>query len=259
MLTALSFSGVAYSQSQELTVTTDKGSYNAGDTIVVSGTIQQGQELTTVILQIVGPNNKVLSTYVPKPDGEGVYSVEVATDSWETSGTYTVLVINGDGDRQATFEFVGLDSKPPTENLLVAFSDGGSQNVDAKMTNGVITGISAFEESATLIFSVATGSEDGELTVTLARSMIDSKYEPDDAGVEHENNFLVMVDGEYTDYGEKDSTATNRTLVIPIPAGTQEVLIGGSSMTPEFPLAVLGAVAATAILLTIGRARIFSR
>lgn len=257
ILTALPFSGFAYSQSQELTVTTDKATYDAGDTVVVSGTIQQGQDMTPTIIQIVNPNKKVLATHVPSPDNEGIYSVEVTTDDWETSGTYTVWVIHGEEDRQITFELVGLDRKPPTENLLVAFSDGTSQNVDAKMTNGVITGIIAVEESDTLIFYMATGSEDGQLTVTLSRDMIDSKYEPDESGIEHENNFLVMVDGEYSDYSETGSTATDRTLVIPIPSGNQQVLIGGSSMIPEFPLALFWMLAVVIGIVTlVGRTRI---
>lgn len=256
LLTAVSFAGFSYSQSQQLTVTTDNSNYSAGDTIVITGTIQPGQESTPILLQIINPENRILSTHVPAPDSEGKYSVEQASDGWEISGTYTVHVTHADEDQEATFEFSGLDSRAPAENLLVTFSDGTSRSVDARMTNGVITGVTAIEESATLIFSLATGAEGGQFSVTLAREMIDSR-EQDDTGVEVENNFLVLVDGDYADYEESSSTATQRTLVIPIAAGTEEIMIGGSSMVPEFPLPAIGTAAATALMIVLLRARIF--
>jgi hypothetical protein len=254
-LTGLCFSGLAYSQSQQLTIATERGSYIEGDVIVVSGTIPNEQEVTPAVVQIINPENETLSTFVPAPDSSGEYSFEVATVSWEISGTYVVRITHADEDREATFEFVGLDTQPPTENLLVTFSGGTSQSIDATLTNGVITGIMAVEETATLIFSLETASEDGEFTVSLPRSVIDSRDEPDESGVEEENSFLVLVDGDYMNYNETASTETTRTLVVPIPAGTEEILIGGSSMMPEFPLAVIGAAAALAGMLAVTRVK----
>jgi hypothetical protein len=255
-LLALSLTGVAHSQSQELSIATESGSYAAGDTIVVSGSIPTEQEVTHAVVQIISPDNEALSTFVPAPDSLGEYTFEVATDGWQISGTYVVRISHGDEDRETTFAFVGLNSQPPAENLSSAFSDGTSQNVDATLTNGVITRVTAVEEAATLIFSLSTTSADGEFRVVLPRALIDSREEPDEDGVEDENNFLVLVDGDYIDYNEIASTDAERTLVIPVVAGTEEVLIGGSSMVPEFPLVVIGAAAALAGLLALTRAKV---
>lgn len=260
MITLSAFHGVAFSQSQSLTVATDKTRYSAGETVVIKGTIPSSEQPSPLIIQVFDPANTAIFTNVPTPKADGEYLVEIETSDWHVSGTCLIRVTYADEDNEATFEFIGLDSQTPTENLLVTFSDGSSQIVDARMTKGVITKITAVEESATLVFSLATGSEDGKLTVTLPREMIDSKYEPDETGIEEENSFLVLVDGDYTDYNETGSTAADRTLVVPIPAGTQEIMIGGSSMVPEFPLVALGTVAAVVGIVSIlGRTKLFKR
>ena len=251
----LPLSGIVYSQSSQLSIRTESSSYAAGDTIIILGSIPIEEEVTPAIVQIINSENETLAVFVPAPDNSGNYSFEVATDSWQTSGTYFVRIMHVDEDREVTFEFAGLDSRAPVENLSVSFSDGSSQSIDATMTNGIITSITAVEETTSLIFSVATTTESGEFSVVLPRTLIDSRDEPDEAGIEEENNFLVLVDGEYSDYAEAANTETDRTLIIPIPVGTEEVLIGGSSMVPEFPFAVMGVVVALAGMLALTRLR----
>ena len=254
-LLALAFGGLAFSQSQELSVATESRSYIAGDTIVVTGSIPNEQEVTPAVVQIISPENEVLSALVPVPNDLGEFSLEVTTEGWQTSGTYVVRISHGDEDREATFEFVGLDAQPPVENQSVTFSDGTLQTVNATLTNGVITRITAVEAAATLLFSLSTTSENGEFTVVLPRALIDSREEPDEDGIEDENNFLILVDGNYIDYDELASTDTERTLIVPIPAGAAEILIGGSSMVPEFPLVVIGAAVALASAFALARLR----
>lgn len=255
-LTGISFSGVTHSQSLQLSIATESSNYTVGDTIIIMGAIPNEEEITPAVVQIINPENETLATFVPTPDNSGGYSIAVSTVGWQSSGIYVVRIMHGDEDREVTFEFIGLDAESPAENLLVSFSDGSSRSVDATMTNGVITSITAVEETATLIFSIATTTENGEFTVVLPIALIDSRDEPDEAGVEEENNFLVLVDSEYVDYDETANTETDRTLVIPIPAGTEEILISGSSMVPEFPLVIVGAAAALAGSLALARLRI---
>lgn len=246
--------GIAHSQLQQLTVATDKPNYAAGDTVTIFGTVKQNQESSPVVVQVFDPENTSVETKIPVPNSEGEYSIELGTDDWEISGTYLVRATHADDDQQATFEFVGLDRQPPREDLLVTFSDGTSRSVDAKVTNGVVTGITALEESSALILSLTTGSEDGELTIVLPRDLIDSKYEPDESGLQEDNNFMVLVDADYADYSETTNSPAERTLKIPIPAGSRDILIQGTSIMPEFPqIAVLtGAIATILIIILIG-------
>jgi hypothetical protein len=252
IMTAVSSAGFAFSQSQQLTITTDKTSYSAGDAIMITGTIPVDGGPGPLVIQIFDPENTAILTNVPEPDSDGKYVVELAIVDWEISGTYVVHATYAESDQEATFEFTGLDSQSPKENLVVTFSDGTSRNIDAKATNAVITQIMAVEESYTLVFSLEAGAEDGEFTVVLPREMIDSKFEPEEAGAAEDNNFLVLVDGDYADYNETGSTATDRTLKISLPARTEEVMIGGSSLVPEFPqtVAVIASMIGTVIAVT---------
>jgi hypothetical protein len=69
-----------------------------------------------------------------------------------------------------------------------------------------------------------------------------------------DDGFLVLADAEYVDYNETASTTADRTLVVQIPAGTREVMIGGSSMMPEFPV-FIGLILAIALVPLVLRSR----
>jgi hypothetical protein len=255
--TLIAFAGFAvnsFSQSAGFSVDTDKATYSAGERVVITGTIPPAEQPSPLIIQVFDPGNTAIFTVVPRPDMDGKFSVELDTSDWQVSGTYLIQVTYTDLDEELDFEFVGLDSQPPKENLVVTFSDGSSQSIDAEMTNGIITRIVAVEESATLVFSTATGSEDGELVLVLPRELIDSKFEPDEEGLVEDDGFLVLADAEYVDYNETASTTADRTLVVQIPAGTREVMIGGSSMMPEFPV-FIGLILAIALVPLVLRSR----
>src|SRR5256885_6775643 len=104
IMTAVSSAGFAYSQSQQLTVATDKTSYSAGDAIIITGTIPLSEGPGPLVVQIFNPENTAILTNVPEPKSDGKYFVELATDDWEISGTYGVRVTYGENDKEATFE-----------------------------------------------------------------------------------------------------------------------------------------------------------
>lgn len=254
--------GVAFSQTQQLSIATDKPRYGVGEIIRIIGTIPANQDLEPIILQVFDPENTAIFTKVPVPMNDGTFVVELnLTDtsiySSARSGVYTVHATYGEEDQETTFVFIGPDSLPPKDNLLVTFSDGTSQTVEAKLSTGFITRISALEEAQVLRFSLATNQEEGELTVVLPRELIDSKYETNEAGMQEDNRFTVLADGDYADYSESATTSETRTLNILIPAGTQEVLIEGSSIMPEFPIALVGIIATIiGVVSVIGRTRL---
>ena len=256
MLTA--FGGPGYAQSQPLTVTTDRPNYAIGATIIITvSTGTTGQDSTMpLVIQVIDPENTVVSTKVLESSENGrTFTAELPTTGFEISGTYVIHVTSSDDDQESTFEFKGQDSQPPKENLVVTFSDGKSLSIDAKMNQGTITRITPVEKYATLVFSVTTGTGNDTLEVVLPREVIDSKYEPSEMDVEgqvaiEESSFLVLVDGEYANYNETSTTPTDRTLKILIPAGTEEVMIGGSSMIPEFPFPMIAALIGLGSMVT---------
>lgn len=258
------FVGPAYAQSQSLTVTTDRPSYAIGDTIIITVSIDTtGQDSTMpLVIQVIDPENTVVSTKVLETNENRKYTAELPTAGFESSGTYVIHVTSADNDQESTFEFKGQDSGPPKESLVVTFSNGTSLSIDAKLTEGIVTKITPVEESATLVFSVTTGTGDDTLQVVLPREIIDSKYEPGEMDLEgqvteEESSFLVLVDGDYASYNETSITPTDRTLKILIPAGTEEVMIGGSSMIPEFPAPAIAVVSALLAVVIVGKTRFF--
>jgi len=53
----------------------------------------------------------------------------------------------------------------------------------------------------------------------------------------------VLINGKETNFEEISTTSTERTLVIPVPAGAKEVVIIGTSVIPEFPVNLMAITA----------------
>ena len=115
----------------------------------------------------------------------------------------------------------------PISNLI----EGTEYSISSVMTGGEILTINADPDSASLIFNVITTS-DGEITITLPREIIDAKVGNDD------DIFFVLVDFEEVPFTET-KTPTHRYITIQFPEGTEEIEIIGTSVVPEFPLAIV--------------------
>jgi len=144
-----------------------------------------------------------------------------------------------------------LDVKFVTESKAVKVQFGEHSVMDLftvkpSLTNGSIKSIEADPDSTSIIISVSTTNEDGELTITLQRGVIDSRAD----GID--DDFIVLIDGEETDFEETDTTSMARTLKIPIPAGAEKIEIIGTHVIPEFPTfsVIIFATAMSAILAT---------
>ena len=86
---------------------------------------------------------------------------------------------------------------------------------------------------------------DGELNIVLPRKLIDSKINNND------DEFIVLINGEESDYKEQDTTSTERKLTIKVPAAVEEIEIVGTQVIPEFPIAVIVIMAGTMATVTM--------
>lgn len=124
------------------------------------------------------------------------------------------------------------------EAATVTF-EGNTFDVTASLSNGSVESMEVDADFTSLIVIVETSdTEDDELMIILPRALIDAKTNGGD------DEFIILVDGEEEDYEESNTTGTERTLAITIPAGAEEVEIIGSQVVPEFPLGVMGAMGA---------------
>jgi len=110
-------------------------------------------------------------------------------------------------------------------NVVDPFSSN-SYPVNYSLTGGTVKDMSLDTNATSLVISLQMAN-DGNLTITLPRTVIDAK-----AGA-NDDQFFVLVDGADTNFQES-KTNTDRTLSIPVIAGTEKVEIIGTQVVPEF-------------------------
>ena len=249
-------------------ISTEKESYAAGETISVIGSLDTSTG-SPVILQIISPIGNMVAVYQVTPDSEDNFSVEIATEIggvWKESGTYIIKAFHYYGDFETQFDYgltMSAQVKPsnteaaePTEGLDFSPMDESSDNVSVihledynvyyKITGGKILKIIPDVENTSLIIEIETWG-DGELMITLPKEVIDTD----------EGSFFILVDGEETVYYSQDES-DSRTLIIPFYNGSEVIEIIGTFVIPEFGTiaAIILAVAITSIIVLSAKTRL---
>lgn len=116
--------------------------------------------------------------------------------------------------------------------------NGQSYQVNYGITGGTVDDISINPQDTSLVISLKSYA-DGNLTMTLPRSLIDAKDGMND------DQFFVLVDGADTDFAE-NKTSTDRTITVSIPQDTTQVEIIGTQVVPEF-----GTLSSIALVIAI--------
>lgn len=104
--------------------------------------------------------------------------------------------------------------------------DGKSYDIEYAGTGASITASDVDTDFVSLILSLDV-TDAGTLEITLPRDAIDSEFDGMD------EPFIVLVDGDESDFTETDTTPESRTLIIILDAGTEEIEIVGSSFGGE--------------------------
>ena len=233
---------------EAIVVTTDKTSYAKGDIIRVSGEVKDilGQ---AVSIMVISPNGSIVSIAQVEVGADKKFSVEIATGGTiKSDGTYTIRVTYGGQNRTAetTFDFGAIGITQPTGPSI----DVKGFGVGYQITGGSIISIIIDESSISLIIEIEAVN-DGELTITLPRELIDAKLNGED------DEFFVLVDAEEVDFDET-KTDLDRTLTIGFFAGTEEIEIIGTFVIPEFGTiaALILAVAIISIIAVSAKTRL---
>ena len=218
----------------EISVTTDKTSYNDGDKVMISGSTQDYISDTPITVRIISPIGNIVKVDQVDLGSDRTFSTSITATGalWQEAGAYTVKVQYGSPDRtaQTTFQFAG--SASGVGNTIKV--DGTDLSVKYSITNGKVLGIKADIQSKSLIVSIQT-TGDGVLTVTLPRALINATLPTG-----QDDKYYVLVDNQEADFQETSTTTTDRTLSIPFTDGTEEIEIIGTQIVPEFgPIAAL--------------------
>ena len=100
--------------------------------------------------------------------------------------------------------------------------EGNSFDVDYTTTGMSVSGIEVDLDSISLIFSVDVTDSTGTLDITFDRFFFDSVFEGAD------DDFFILVDGDFANFTETETNSQSRTLSVEIPSGTQDVEIIGT-------------------------------
>lgn len=114
----------------------------------------------------------------------------------------------------------------PQQFAVKDAQSGQSYTVNYGITGATVDDVSISPQDASLIVSLKS-SNDGNLTMTMPRSLIDAKAGTGD------DQFFVLVDGADTDFTES-KTDTNRTITVSFPQDTKQIEIIGTQVVPEF-------------------------
>ena len=252
----------AFGQIQNsIVVTTDKTSYSEGETIVVIGAVKDLLSGVPVSLTVIAPNGNLVAVQQPSVGADKKFSAELTAGGplMKSEGTYTIVVLYGNQSRisETTFEFGGStdnmsdDDNMPDDDKYSVTIDDSEYALDYSITGGSLISIVPNMDDKSLVITIGS-VEDGSLTLTLPRSIIDALDGDMDV------NFLVFVDREESDDVEETSTSSDRTLTISFPAGAEEIEIIGTWIVPEFGTiaAMILAVAIVSIIAISARSRL---
>ena len=117
-------------------------------------------------------------------------------------------------------------AQTPQQFAVKDVQSGKSYTVNYSVNGATVNDMSISPQDTSLLVSI-TSSSDGDLTLTMPRSLIDAKASTGD------DQFFVLVDGADTDFNET-KTNTDRTVTVSIPEGTQQVEVIGTQVVPEF-------------------------
>ena len=237
---------------EAIVVTTEQSSYQEGDKIVILGEVREILSGYQVTIQVFEPNfgNRVYINQV-SVEVDRTFSDQITAGGplWASSGSYKIMVLYGTEARtaEATFDFGGTTGITPTFGQSLTVEGFG---IGYQITGGSIISITPDIDQSSLIIEIKA-VDDGELTITLPRELIDAKIGDAD------DDFFVLVDAEEVDFDET-KTDLDRTLTIGFFAGTEEIEIIGTFVIPEFGTiaALILAVAIISIIAVSAKTRL---
>ena len=246
--------------SQKISLTSDHLSYQEGDVITITGTIEKVIPEMPVSLQLFfGKNLIQVSQVNVSQDGQFTDTFTAAGPQWQNEGTVTIRAnYGGETSTELQIEFFKDTSGEYKSNYEVKIPNAGTFDVQYTMKGGIISNMSLNEKNLSLEIMISTNT-DGVLNINLPRENIDSKT--DDG---RDIDFIVLIhegdliDVLQTDYQETMSDGDFRALDIPIKKGDVKIEIIGTHVVPEFGAiaAVILAVAIVSIIAVSAKSRL---
>ena len=242
MILAVTSMGTAFADESLISVQTDNGNYDEGDTIVISGKVNTLIGDTQVTLQLFQEGNLISIDQI-KVAQDGNYSTTINAwgPLWQTEGEYIIKVVYGeDNIAETLFNYTPKSEKLEiTDEKEVTAGDSGTFDIRYTIRGGTVETIDIEPENFGLLVKI-NSLDDGKIILELPREFIDAEKQN---GKDEE--FIILINNIQTTYEESPSFSEFRTLTINFNQGDSEIQIIGTYVIPEFGTIVM-------IILTIG-------
>jgi len=267
----------AFGQNESIILNIDKTSYLEGETISISGEIENMIASNQISLIIQSPNGNLVALDQMTIGSDKQFSTEIKLGGklMKQEGTYTIKVQYGEQSITTSFEFGGVTDMPENELEEVIVEDtvedtmmedpvivdsivtattltiqDSTDLISYEITNGKITNVIPDLDAVSLLIDIEA-IDNGAITLTIPRSVLDSTINGSD------DEFFVLVDGEEV-FFEEITTSTDRTLTIEFLAGSEQIEIIGTFVIPEFGTiaAMILAVAIISIVAISAKSRL---
>ena len=267
----------AFGQNESIILNIDKTSYLEGETISISGEIENMIASNQISLIIQSPNGNLVALDQMTIGSDKQFSTEIKLGGklMKQEGTYTIKVQYGEQSITTSFEFGGVTDISENELEEVIVEDtvedivmedpvimdsivtattltiqDSTDLISYEITNGKITNVIPDLDAVSLLIDIEV-IDNGAITLTIPRSVLDSTINDSD------DEFFVLVDGEEV-YFEEITTSTDRTLTIEFLAGSEQIEIIGTFVIPEFGTiaAMILAVAIISIIAISAKSRL---
>ncbi len=240
---------VAFSE-ELITVSADKTTYEKGEKIMISGTVQYilpGYGLTITVFSSQG---NLISVSQVNVNDDKTFQTEITAGGIMKEGTHTIKVQYGDLKSETSFEYNDVtENDPPTMKVM-----GSDLSVGYTISGGTLLSITPDTQAKSLVLLIDSVL-DGTITLDIPRTVADSLFDTGD-----DDTFVILVDGSDTKF-EESTSSTHRTLTIPFSAGTTQIEIIGTFVIPEFGSLVMLilVVSIISIIVISGKSRLLPR
>ena len=252
---------------QVIILNTDKGAYNDGDVITLTGSVEKvvaGLDMSIQIFsEINGKTNLVeIAQVIVTEDGQFTKTFVAKGSQWQNEGTVIIKATYGPESNELSVKFFKYSDDTFRSSYEVDIPQGGTFDVNYTMKGGVLTSININENDLSLDIEINTDSN-GSLDIEIPRNSLDSV---DENGFDE--NFIVLIyspSSEYpvqTDYNELDSNDQTRSIYVPLKNGDTKIQIIGTHVIPEFGTIVtiiLLAIITTIVITTKTKLPIFTK
>lgn len=215
-----------------ISIQLDNDTYFDGDTIKISGEVEELLSNTPVSLMAVSPNDQIVSISQIAVNSDKTYltTLTVGGPLMQQEGIYTVTVRYGSESRIAktTFNFTGssrISKSTAIENIIAL--EGSNSKITYTIQGGKIIYAVKDPGISSLILWIEP-VENGEISITIPRDVLDAQIDNVD------DDFFVLINGVETKFDEF-RTDDLRTLTIPFSSNSKEIEIIGIPQSNKSP------------------------